>query len=163
MRFARAMRNGVGLQGPDLTAGTPLYTPDELGVEDPDADVAPVTEPVDADAVEEADAPTAPPATTRPRAASPGPPARAAHAGDGRRAGALLLRRAAAHRAERRTRGRTGRAAAPRPRAGRRRRAAALAGEQGRADGRPPARARHAADLWLDSRRPDGAGESTPT
>lgn len=51
------MRNGVGLQGPDLTAGTPLYTPDELGVEDPDADVAPVTEPVDADAVEEADAP----------------------------------------------------------------------------------------------------------
>ncbi|MEA2250043.1 MAG: hypothetical protein QOG70_285 [Solirubrobacteraceae bacterium] len=45
MKFARAMSNGVGLHCPDLTAGTPVYTPDELGVEDPDADIAPVTEP----------------------------------------------------------------------------------------------------------------------
>jgi hypothetical protein len=42
MKFARAMSNGVGLHCPDLTAGTPVYTPDELGVEDPDADVTPV-------------------------------------------------------------------------------------------------------------------------
>ena len=41
MKFARAMSNGVGLHCPDLTAGTPVYTPDELGVEDPDADVDP--------------------------------------------------------------------------------------------------------------------------
>jgi hypothetical protein len=44
MKFARAMSNGVGLHCPDLTAGTPVYTPDELGVEDPDADVAPVVD-----------------------------------------------------------------------------------------------------------------------
>jgi hypothetical protein len=44
MKFARAMSNGVGLHCPDLTAGAPVYTPDELGVEDPDADIAPVTE-----------------------------------------------------------------------------------------------------------------------
>ena len=31
MKFARAMTNGVGLHCPDLTAGTPVYTPDELG------------------------------------------------------------------------------------------------------------------------------------
>ena len=37
MKFARAMSNGVGLHYRDLTAGTPVYTPDELGVEDPDA------------------------------------------------------------------------------------------------------------------------------
>src|SRR3954464_6057643 len=42
MKFARAMSNGVGLHCPDLTAGAPVYTPDELGVEDPDADIAPV-------------------------------------------------------------------------------------------------------------------------
>jgi hypothetical protein len=41
MKFARAMSNGVGLHCPDLTAGTPVYTPDELGLEDADADVAP--------------------------------------------------------------------------------------------------------------------------
>ena len=41
MKFARAMFNGVGLHCPDLTAGTPVYTPDELGLEDPDAHVAP--------------------------------------------------------------------------------------------------------------------------
>jgi hypothetical protein len=41
MKFARAMSNGVGLHCPDLTAGTPVYTPDELGVDDPDADVSP--------------------------------------------------------------------------------------------------------------------------
>jgi hypothetical protein len=35
------MSNGVGLHCPDLTAGTPLYTPNELGVDDADADVAP--------------------------------------------------------------------------------------------------------------------------
>ena len=29
MKFARAMSNGVGLHCPDLTAGTPVYTPDE--------------------------------------------------------------------------------------------------------------------------------------
>jgi hypothetical protein len=44
MKFARAMSNGVGLHCPDLTAGAPVYTPDELGVDDPDADVAPVGE-----------------------------------------------------------------------------------------------------------------------
>jgi hypothetical protein len=41
MKFARAMSNGVGLHCPDLTAGTPLYTPDELGLDDADADVVP--------------------------------------------------------------------------------------------------------------------------
>jgi len=35
MKFARAMSNGVGLHYRDLTAGTPVYTPDELGLEDP--------------------------------------------------------------------------------------------------------------------------------
>ena len=44
MKFARAMSNGVGLHCPDLTAGAPVYTPDELGVDDPDADIAPVAE-----------------------------------------------------------------------------------------------------------------------
>jgi hypothetical protein len=44
MKFARAMSNGVGLHCPDLTAGTPVYTPDELGVDDPDADVAPAVD-----------------------------------------------------------------------------------------------------------------------
>ena len=44
MKFARAMSNGVGLHCPDLTAGAPVYTPDELGVDDPDADVAPVAD-----------------------------------------------------------------------------------------------------------------------
>jgi hypothetical protein len=44
MKFARAMSNGVGLHCPDLTAGAPVYTPDELGIDDPDADVAPVAE-----------------------------------------------------------------------------------------------------------------------
>jgi hypothetical protein len=38
MKFARAMSNGVGLHCPDLTAGTPVYTPDELGLEDPERD-----------------------------------------------------------------------------------------------------------------------------
>jgi hypothetical protein len=55
MKFARAMSNGVGLHCPDLTAGAPVYTPDELGVGDPDADVAPIGEPDDevaADVVE---------------------------------------------------------------------------------------------------------------
>jgi hypothetical protein len=42
MKFARAMSNGVGLHCPDLTAGAAVYTPDELGVQDPDADVDPV-------------------------------------------------------------------------------------------------------------------------
>ena len=46
MKFARAMSNGVGLHCPDLTAGTPVYTPDELGGEEPDGDVAPEPEPV---------------------------------------------------------------------------------------------------------------------
>ena len=41
MKFARAMSNGVGLHCPDLTAGTPEYTPDELGLENPDADSVP--------------------------------------------------------------------------------------------------------------------------
>src|SRR4051795_13390393 len=45
MKFARAMSNGVGLHCPDLTAGTPVYTPDELGVVDADADIAAVDEP----------------------------------------------------------------------------------------------------------------------
>jgi len=44
MKFARAMSNGVGLHCPDLTAGAPVYTPDELGVEDLDADVAPAVD-----------------------------------------------------------------------------------------------------------------------
>jgi hypothetical protein len=44
MKFARAMSNGVGLHCPDLTAGAPVYTPDELGIDDPDSDVAPVGE-----------------------------------------------------------------------------------------------------------------------
>src|SRR3954467_1219232 len=42
MKFARAMSNGVALHCPDLTAGAPVYPPDELDVEDPDADIAPV-------------------------------------------------------------------------------------------------------------------------
>jgi hypothetical protein len=42
MKFARAISNGVGLHCPDLTAGCSLYTPDELGLPDADADVAPV-------------------------------------------------------------------------------------------------------------------------
>src|SRR3954462_1041842 len=41
MKFARAMSNGVGLHCPDLTAGAPVYTPDELGAEDPAAAVPP--------------------------------------------------------------------------------------------------------------------------
>ena len=41
MTFARAMSNGVGLHCPDLTAGTPVYTPDDLGGQDADADVTP--------------------------------------------------------------------------------------------------------------------------
>jgi hypothetical protein len=45
MKFARAMSNGIGLHCPDLTAGAPLYTPDELGAEDPDADIAPADGP----------------------------------------------------------------------------------------------------------------------
>jgi hypothetical protein len=44
MKFARAMSNGVGLHCPDLTAGASVYTPDELGVDDPDADIAPVAD-----------------------------------------------------------------------------------------------------------------------
>jgi hypothetical protein len=43
MKFARAISNGVGLHCPDLTAGTPVYTPDELGAAEPDADVAPAS------------------------------------------------------------------------------------------------------------------------
>jgi len=35
------MSNGVGLHCPDLTAGTPVYAPDELELEDPDAHRAP--------------------------------------------------------------------------------------------------------------------------
>jgi hypothetical protein len=50
MKFARAMSNGVGLHCPDLTAGAPVYTPDKLGIDDPDADVAPVAEAPVADA-----------------------------------------------------------------------------------------------------------------
>ncbi|MEA2380303.1 MAG: hypothetical protein QOH72_274, partial [Solirubrobacteraceae bacterium] len=46
MKFARAISNGVGLHCPDLTAGTPVYTPDELGVADADADVTPAAEPL---------------------------------------------------------------------------------------------------------------------
>ena len=46
MKFARAMSNGVGLHCPDLTAGTPVYTPDELGLEDPDAHRAPEPAPL---------------------------------------------------------------------------------------------------------------------
>jgi hypothetical protein len=45
MKFARAMSNGVGLHCPDLTAGAPVYTPDELGAADQDADVAPADGP----------------------------------------------------------------------------------------------------------------------
>lgn len=48
MKFARAISNGVGLHCPDLTAGTPLYTPDELGLDDPDADVLAGAAPADA-------------------------------------------------------------------------------------------------------------------
>ena len=40
MKFAREMPGR--LHCPDVTAGAPVYTPDELGVDDPDADVAPV-------------------------------------------------------------------------------------------------------------------------
>jgi hypothetical protein len=57
MKFARAMSNGVGLHCPDLTAGAPVYTPDELGVEDPDADVAPVDEPDDESAADVVETP----------------------------------------------------------------------------------------------------------
>src|SRR3954453_21748026 len=45
MKFARAMSNGVGLQCPAPTAGTPVYPPDELGAADADADVAGTEEP----------------------------------------------------------------------------------------------------------------------
>jgi hypothetical protein len=44
MKFARAMSNGVGLHCPDLTAGAAVYTPDELGIDDLDVDIAPVAE-----------------------------------------------------------------------------------------------------------------------
>ncbi|MEN3281380.1 MAG: hypothetical protein V7607_2520 [Solirubrobacteraceae bacterium] len=57
MKFARAMSNGVGLHCPDLTAGAPVYTADELGVEDPDADVTPVDEPKDEPAADVVDTP----------------------------------------------------------------------------------------------------------
>jgi hypothetical protein len=56
MKFARAMSNGVGLHCPDLTAGAPVYTPDELGVDDPDADIAPVGETQNPDAAADAQA-----------------------------------------------------------------------------------------------------------
>src|SRR4029079_4829983 len=52
MKFARAMSNGVGLHCPDLTAGTPVYTPGELGVDDADADVVPADQPAVNAAVE---------------------------------------------------------------------------------------------------------------
>src|SRR4051794_35106566 len=44
MKFARAMSNGVGLHSPDLTAGTPVYTLDELGAEQLDGDITPQSE-----------------------------------------------------------------------------------------------------------------------
>jgi hypothetical protein len=46
MKFARAMSNGVALHCPDLTAGCALYTPDELGLVDADADTVPVLDAV---------------------------------------------------------------------------------------------------------------------
>ena len=52
MKFARAMSNGVALHCPDLTAGTAVYTPDELEVEDPDADT-PAEATVEADVVDD--------------------------------------------------------------------------------------------------------------
>jgi hypothetical protein len=52
MKFARAMSNGVALHCPDLTAGTAVYTPDELEVDDPDAD-APLEPAVEADVVDD--------------------------------------------------------------------------------------------------------------
>jgi hypothetical protein len=51
MKFARAMSNGVALHCPDLTAGTAVYTPDELEVDDPDADTP--AETVEADVVDD--------------------------------------------------------------------------------------------------------------
>ena len=40
MKFARAMANGVGLRCPTSRPGTRVHTPDELGLEEPDADSA---------------------------------------------------------------------------------------------------------------------------
>jgi hypothetical protein len=57
MKFARAMSNGVGLHCPDLTAGAPVYTPDELGIDDPDADITPVAEPQDQPAADVTETP----------------------------------------------------------------------------------------------------------
>jgi hypothetical protein len=54
MKFARAMSNGVALHCPDLTAGTAVYTPDELEVDDPDADTPPAEADTDAELIEDA-------------------------------------------------------------------------------------------------------------
>src|SRR3954453_5595418 len=53
MKFARAMSNGVALHCPDLTAGTAVYTPDELELDDPDADTPPAEGAVDVGAGEQ--------------------------------------------------------------------------------------------------------------
>jgi hypothetical protein len=53
MKFARAMSNGVALHCPDLTAGTAVYTPDELEVDDPDADTPPAEPAVEAEVVDD--------------------------------------------------------------------------------------------------------------
>jgi hypothetical protein len=53
MKFARAMSNGVALHCPDLTAGTAVYTPDELEVDDPDADTPPTEPAVEAEVVDD--------------------------------------------------------------------------------------------------------------
>jgi hypothetical protein len=52
MKFARAMSNGVALHCPDLTAGTAVYTPDELEVDDPDADT-PAEPDIEADVIDD--------------------------------------------------------------------------------------------------------------
>jgi hypothetical protein len=52
MKFARAMSNGVALHCPDLTAGTAVYTPDELEADEPDADTA-AEQAVEADVVDD--------------------------------------------------------------------------------------------------------------
>jgi hypothetical protein len=55
MKFARAMSNGVALHCPDLTAGCAVYTPDELGMADADADTVASADGSAADAPTEGD------------------------------------------------------------------------------------------------------------
>ena len=161
MKFARAMSNGVGLHCPDLTAGTPVYTPDELGLEDPDADVGPPPRSRRADERAGGRGPGSRGATS-----TCGPHRRRARGrlrgGDGRRAVPLLLRPAAPGRADRRRRRveMAGRLRLARLQGIADERLRRMAAKGLAMDDRP--RAREAADLWLTFRAADGGSEADP-